>query len=122
MKKHNSTELYIETIYNLTNNDDEIHAVDVAKELSYSKASVSRALKLLVEKELLIIDENNHLFLSRKGKKLAEDVILKHQLIKRFLKENLEITNKTAEEDACIMEHVISDKLFKALKKKYKDK
>lgn len=119
MMAHDSKDLYLETIYNLLNERDGVHAVDVAKELDYSKASVSRALKNLTALGYITIDEHNHIQLTPTGMQIAVDVILKHKLIKKMLIETLGMNEDDAERDACVIEHVVSDELFIALKSKY---
>ena len=93
-----------------------MHAIDVANELNFSKPSVSNALKKLVKQEYITIDINNHIHLTQKGKRKAKEINDRHQTLKTLLIK-LGVDEKTAEKDACKIEHDLSNESFEAFKK-----
>lgn len=107
-----SAEDYMETILLL---GDHVHAVDIAQKLDISKAAVTKALKSLVGEGYVGIDER-HVTLTDKGKNYAEKVYEKHRLLMR-LWIKLGVERETAEKDACVSEHILSDETFAAIKK-----
>ena len=110
-----SGENYLETILMLSQKQKEIHAIDIVNHLGYSKPSVSIMLKKLKEDGYIII-EGNHVFLTSDGKKIAERIYERHTtLTEFFLKIGVDV--KTAEEDACKIEHDLADTTFEAIKK-----
>ncbi|MDE5943348.1 MAG: metal-dependent transcriptional regulator [Clostridia bacterium] len=116
MKIQESEEMYLETIYILKMRSGDVRAVDVAAELNYSRPSVSRAMGLLKDKGYITIDESRGINLTEEGKKRAKAVYEKHEVItKLFIK--MGASEPLAEENACRIEHVISDEMFEVLKK-----
>ncbi|MDR0426050.1 MAG: metal-dependent transcriptional regulator [Clostridiales bacterium] len=113
---YQSGEDYLETIYILLRQKPEVHAVDVANELNFSKPSVTRALRILKESGLLLIDENNHLRLTREGKARAEAVYERHVVISKLLI-HIGVSEETALKDACRLEHHISEETYACMKK-----
>ena len=111
-----SGEMYLETILILSQQLETIHAVDVCTYMNFSKPSVSRALNILKEEEYITIDDESHIHLTKKGKKLAEKVYETHKLLTELLI-SLGVSEKTASGDSCKMEHDISDESIKAIKK-----
>lgn len=111
-----SGENYLETILRLSKTQKEIHAIDIVNHLGFSKPSVSIMLKKLSKDEYLIIDDNSHIHLTEKGKIIAEKIFDRHNTL-TILFEKIGVDSKTAEEDACKIEHDLSDETFNALKK-----
>ncbi len=116
MKTHESEEMYLETILLLKMHRTSVRSVDIVEELGYAKSSVSRAVNLLVKKGLIQIDANGEISLTQKGQKKAEDVYEKHRVFTEvFIRMGAD--RQLAEDNACRVEHVISDDLFEILKK-----
>lgn len=115
MNLHESGEMYLETIYILSKKSSFVRSLDVAEYMGFSKPSVSRAVGLLKNAEYITVDKNGHLFLTDSGMKIAEKIYEKHTLLTDFLI-YLGIDEKTAVQDACKIEHYISDKSFDAIK------
>ncbi|MBQ6116976.1 MAG: metal-dependent transcriptional regulator [Oscillospiraceae bacterium] len=110
-----SGEMYLETIYVLSQQSSAVRSVDVAEHLGYSKPSVSRAVGLLKKDGLLEVDENGLLRLTEAGADRARRIYERHTVLSRLLM-NLGVDEETATEDACRIEHYISDKTFDAIK------
>ena len=119
MPLQESGEMYLETIYILIKEKKDVHAIDVSEHLGYSKPSVSRAMGILKKGGYIIVDEYGHIRLTHEGLKIAESMYEKHTLLTRFLMK-LGVDEKTATEDACKIEHAISDASFEAIKKHVK--
>jgi len=115
-----SGEMYLETILVLSKKGAPVRSLDVAKQLGVSKPSVSRAMGILKSGEYIVIDDQGYITLTAEGSKIAKKIYERHIVISELLME-LGVDMKTAEEDACRIEHVISDKTFKALKKHRKE-
>ena len=118
VKFNQSEEDYIESILTLSRTQSVVHRIDIAKRMNVSQAAVNKAVKLLLEKEY-IYEDGKHLYLTSVGKKYAEDVYEKHCIIRDFLL-SIGVSEQTAEEDACGMEHLISEETFSAMKRKLK--
>ncbi len=114
---YESGEMYLETILLLTRENANIRSIDVAKELDFSKSSVSRAIGLLKEDDYISISPEGFIELTQKGLVKAENIYDKHTLLARFFKDVIKVSPKVAEEDACKIEHFISDETFNCLKK-----
>jgi len=115
-----SGEMYLETILVLSKKGAPVRSLDVANQLGFSKPSVSRAMGILKKGEFIKIDGQGYITLTPEGSKIAKKIYERHVVISELLME-LGVDMKTAEEDACRIEHVISDKTFKALKKHRKE-
>lgn len=115
MKIQESGEMYLETILILSEKSASVHAIDVCDHMGYSKPSVSRALGILKKAGYITVDEYNHIHLTEEGKSLAEKIYERHKYITNCLI-MLGIDEKTASDDACRIEHVISDKSFYVIK------
>jgi len=116
-----SGEMYLETIYVLSQKSDEVRAIDVGEQLGYSKPSVSRGMSLLKADGLAVTDERGFIKLTPEGEEKAKQIYERHQILSRIL-EDLGVSEKTAAEDACRIEHYISEETFNAIKahiKKY---
>lgn len=103
-----SSEDYLETILMLSEKDGDVRSVDVANAKQVSRASVNKALGVLKEKGLISQQRYGTVSLTDEGVKVANSVMQRHVMLKGFLKDVLGVTPKTAEKDACRMEHVIS--------------
>lgn len=117
MKIQESGENYLETILILKNRNGTVRSIDVANELGFSKASVSRAMSILKEAGLLVMEQNGNLVLTDSGMRKASAIYERHTLIARFLEQTLGVDHETAVQDSCRMEHVISEKSFQLMKK-----
>jgi Mn-dependent DtxR family transcriptional regulator len=116
MHLHESGEMYIETIFVLSQNMPYVRSIDISEHLGYSKPSVSRAIGLLKSGNFINVDTNGHITLTNKGLEIAHKMYERHTLISRFLV-LIGVDAETALEDACKIEHVISDASFEAIKK-----
>ena len=112
---YESGEMYLETILILSKSDKRIRAIDIANEMGFSKPSVSRALGILKKEEYIEVDTNGNIFLTESGEKIAKTIYERHNLLTEVLI-RLGVDEKIAQEDACKIEHVISDTSIKAIK------
>ncbi|MBE7039236.1 MAG: metal-dependent transcriptional regulator [Ruminococcaceae bacterium] len=115
MKIHESGENYLETILILRQRLVNVRSVDIANELNYTKPSVSVAMKLLKENGLIAIDENGFITLTEDGYKIADRVYNRHTLLTKALV-RIGVSEETAKDDACRIEHDISDETYDKLK------
>ena len=115
MKIHESAENYLETILVLQKRNGYVRSIDIATELNFSKPSISNAMKQLSTKGYIQMDESRLITLTEKGRKVAEQIYERHQLISEFL-EMLGVDSQTAAEDACKIEHVLSKETFEKFK------
>ncbi|MBO4940208.1 MAG: metal-dependent transcriptional regulator [Clostridia bacterium] len=113
-KYNQSEEDYLESILTLSQNQTVVHRIDIAKRMNVSQAAVNKAMKILFEKEY-IYEDGKHLYLTNAGRAYAEEVYEKHCIIRDYLIQN-GISAATAEEDACRMEHLISEETFLMMK------
>ena len=111
-----SGEMYLETIYLLSQKQSSVRSLDVAEYMGFSKPSVSRALKLLINDGYIVIDKNGYITLSDAGKNVAGKIFERHTLLTKALM-MLGVDAETAAEDACRIEHHISDESFSAIKR-----
>ena len=116
MAMQESGEMYLETIYVLSLQSGSVRSIDVAEEMGYSKPSVSRAMSILRNGGYIEMDAKNYITLTDSGRSIAEKIYDRHKCLSALL-ESIGVDPKTAAEDACKIEHVISDKTFKAVKK-----
>ena len=117
-KNNQSGEDYLESILMLGKYQPIVHRIDVAKRMNVSGAAVNKAVKLLVEKGY-IYEDGKHLYLTEEGKAYAEMVYEKHCIIRDYLVK-CGVSAQAAEEDACNMEHLISEETFTMMKKALK--
>jgi len=115
LKIHESGENYLETILILRQRLVNVRSVDIANELNYTKPSVSVAMKLLKENGLIAIDENGFITLTEDGYKIADRVYNRHTLLTKALV-RIGVSEETAKDDACRIEHDISDETYDKLK------
>ena len=118
MALYASGQMYLEAIYVLLQGKDKIRSIDVGAYLGYTKPSVSRAIGLLKKGEYISVDSEGYITLNPKGKEVAEQLYERHTVLTGVLM-SLGVDEATATEDACRIEHVISDKSFAAIKNKY---
>ena len=114
-----SGEMYLETIYVLSREKPIVRSIDVADRMSFSKPSVSRAMGILKSGGHIEIDKLGAITLTESGRKIATGIYERHTILTEVLK-NLGVSEKTASEDACKIEHYISEETFKAVKKHFK--
>ncbi len=120
MKIQESAEMYLETILVLSHRNPEVRSIDIAGELEFKKSSVSVAMKKLRENGYIIMDEEGYISLTDKGREIAETILERHMLISDWLI-HLGVDKTIAAQDACRMEHVISQESFEAIKKHVED-
>jgi len=118
MKRFESQEDYLERILQLSRRKETVHAVDIARDMKFSKPSVSVAMAKLKEEGFIEISKKGEISLTDSGLKIAEKTLEKHEILTKMLM-YLGVDEKTAAEDACRMEHDISDKTWKAIKVHY---
>ena len=116
MEVHESGEMYLEAIYVLTKAQGSVRSIDISEYLGYSKPSVSRAVNLLKNGGYITMDKDNLIFLTESGLKIARKIFERHTLLANLLI-RLGVSEKTAAEDACKMEHAISDESFEAIRR-----
>lgn len=121
MRLHESAEMYLETIYVLSKKGGSVRSIDVAEEMGYSKPSVSRAVGLLKSGGYLTVEGDGSLVLTDEGRAAAQRVFERHTVLSQFLS-LIGVNEDIASEDACKMEHVISDETVFAIKKFIEEK
>lgn len=115
MALHQSGEDYLETILVLRQKNGSVRSVDIANHLGYSKPSISRAMSLLRNSGHIIMEDSGHITLTTQGEQVAEQIYQRHRLLCSFLT-SLGVSDEVAADDACQMEHYISDETFQRLK------
>ena len=115
MNIYESAENYLETILSLHETQGLVRSIDIANHLHFSKPSVSVAMKNHRNSGHIRVDENGHITLAPPGKKIAEMIYERHRILSQWL-ESLGVSRETASEDACRIEHVISEESFAAIK------
>ena len=116
MRIQESGEMYLETILRLSQTSGHVRAIDVGEEMGYSKPSVSRAMSILKQGGYIVIEPDGSIILTDAGREIAEKIYARHTLITNFLI-SIGVDKETATEDACKMEHGISDASFEAIQK-----
>ena len=116
-----SGEMYLETILIVSKSKPFVRAIDVGEHMGYSKPSVSRAMGLLKNGGYILVSPEGHITLTQAGREVAETIYERHTVLTKIL-EDLGVDPETAVEDACKMEHYISDKSFQALKRHFDDR
>ena len=115
MQLQESAEMYLETIYLLSKQRGQVRSIDVAEHMGYSKPSVSRAVGLLRQGGYITTDHDGSLTLTDEGKAVAEKIIERHTILSKLFI-HLGVGAAVAAEDACKIEHIISDETFNAIK------
>lgn len=118
MTVRESGEMYLEAILVLARKSGYVRSIDVSEYLGYSKPSVSRAMGILREGGYILTEKDGAITLTDSGKKLAETIYERHTVLSELLI-RLGVDEKTATDDACRIEHVISDESFQAIKQYY---
>lgn len=116
MALYESAEDYLEKILMLHEKLGQVRSIDIAHSMGYSKPSVSRAVKLLKEANYITVDSKGYINLTDEGKKVATSIYERHQLLTEFLIK-IGVSEETAKEDACGIEHHLSEETFNAMKK-----
>ena len=120
MQSNESQEMYLETILVLGKEKEHVRSVDVANDLGFKKSSVSVGMKHLREKKYIEVDEKGYITLTPAGKEIAEMIYERHQFLSEYLMK-IGVPEDIAVDDACKIEHVISQESFEALKKRVKN-
>ncbi|MBQ9413752.1 MAG: metal-dependent transcriptional regulator [Clostridia bacterium] len=115
MSMQESGEMYLETIYVLSRQSPAVRSIDVGDHMGYSKPSVSRAIGLLKKEGLVVTDNEGYLKLTEAGEAKARIIYERHTVLTELFF-NLGVDRQTAEEDACRIEHYISEQTFEAIK------
>ena len=113
---YESGENYLETILMLQNRNGNVRSIDIARELNFSKPSVSRAVGLLKQSGFILIDDNGFITLSESGNEEAKRIYERHTILTEFFVKVAGVSQELAEEDACRVEHVISNDTFQGIK------
>jgi DtxR family transcriptional regulator, Mn-dependent transcriptional regulator len=116
MSNNESMEMYLETIHLLEKNYGHAHGVEIAERLGVSKPSVSKAMNYLKDKGLVNKEAYGTITLTPKGKELSEQIYYNHKLMTLFLEHSLQLTAEEADENACRMEHVLTEGMLEAIK------
>ena len=116
MNNNESMEMYLETVYVLENSHGHAHGVEIAKRLSVSKPSVTKAMKFLKDQGFVHTQKYGTITLTEKGRELSEEIYRNHQLIALFLEHSLNLTAGEASLNACRIEHVLSDEMLESIK------
>jgi Mn-dependent DtxR family transcriptional regulator len=116
MKYHESQEMYLETILLLKKEIGIVRSIDIANKLEYSRPSVSRAVNLLQKNGYILIDKSGEINFTKEGEEKAVNIYERHHIITNVLLK-IGADKETAEDNACRIEHVITEDLLKALKK-----
>ncbi|MCK5129175.1 MAG: metal-dependent transcriptional regulator [Clostridiales bacterium] len=116
MKTTESNEMYLEIILKLEKRNGEVRSIDIAKELGYSKPSVSRGVSVLKNSGYIEHESYGNIILTEKGRAKASALLDRHNTITQFLRQTLYLDAETAEEDACRIEHIISQETADAIK------
>lgn len=115
MRLQESGEMYLESIYVLSQRGGYVRSVDISEYMGYSKPSVSRAVNLLKNGEYITMDEDNYIHLTETGLEIARKIYERHTVLSALLM-RIGVGEEIAAEDACRMEHAISDESFEAIK------
>jgi DtxR family transcriptional regulator, Mn-dependent transcriptional regulator len=112
-----SNEMYLETIYILEDVHGHAHIADIAKRLGVTKPSVSKAMEQLKKEDLISQESYGPVNLTQKGKAISKEIYKRHHLITHYLKQSLNLDYDEASENACRMEHIITDVMLEAIEK-----
>ena len=115
MRLQESGEMYLESIYVLSQKSGHVRSIDISEYMGYSKPSVSRAVSLLKNGGYIVMDKDNFISLTESGLEIAEKIYERHTVLTAMLV-RMGVSEETASEDACRMEHTISDETFEAIK------
>lgn len=113
---YESGENYLETIVMLQKEKGYVRSTDIADKLSFSKASVSRAMGILREKGYILMDKRGLIELTEKGEVKAKEVYERHIILTKYLEKHIGVSAEVAEKDACRMEHILSPETYEKIK------
>ena len=116
MSIQESGEMYLETIFVLSQKGGHVRSIDISEHMGYSKPSGSRAMGILRSGGYILVDKDGYITLTESGAQVAQKIYERHTILSKML-QRLGVDEKTAAEDACKMEHAISDASFEAIKK-----
>ena len=116
MALQESGEMYLETIHVLSKSNTHVRSIDISEHMGYSKPSVSRAVSILKQDGYILVDGDGFITLTDSGQAVAEKIFERHTLLSGILME-LGVSPETAADDACKIEHAISDESFEAIKR-----
>ena len=116
MYDNESQEMYLETILKIIKRKGEVRSVEIAEELGYSRPSVSRAVRLMKDDGFIVVAKDGAIELTERGREKAENVFCRHNILTEALMKT-GLDRSAAEENACRIEHVISEDAFEAIKK-----
>lgn len=116
MRLQESGEMYLESIYVLSKERNFVRSIDISEYMGYSKPSVSRAVSLLKNGGYIRMDEENYITLTQSGLEIAKKIYERHTLLTAMLV-RLGVSQEVASQDACKMEHSISDESFEAIRR-----
>ncbi|MGN0675067.1 MAG: metal-dependent transcriptional regulator [Oscillospiraceae bacterium] len=117
MSIRESGEDYLETILILHKKTGFVRSIDIANELGYSKPSISRAVGILKSDGYINVERSGQIVLTESGKLKAEQIYDRHLMLRRFLSEILGVSAENSEQDACRIEHILSEETYSKLKK-----
>ena len=115
MKSNESAEMYLETILVLSERQPQVRAIDIVHHTGYTKPSVSRAMGLLKKSDHIAVDGSGYITLTESGRSIASKILERHRLLTDFLM-RLGVSEAVAADDACKMEHILSDETFEKMK------
>ncbi|MBQ8796591.1 MAG: metal-dependent transcriptional regulator [Oscillospiraceae bacterium] len=113
---HESGEMYLETIHVLLQKNGAVRSIDISEHMGYSKPSISRAVGLLKKGGYILVDKDGYITLTETGEAVANKIYERHTVLTRMLTA-LGVDPEVASEDACRLEHAISDESFEAIKR-----
>ena len=116
MALQESGEMYLETILILSRENGRVRSVDISEHMGYSKPSVSRAVGLLKQDEFITVEKEGYIHLTEKGLAVAQKILDRHTILTQMLVA-LGVSKETAANDACRIEHVVSDETFEAVRR-----
>lgn len=121
MALQESGEMYLETIYVLSKTNSHVRSIDISEHMGYSKPSISRAMSILKQDGYILVDSDGFITLSDTGRSVAEKIFERHTLLSGILM-RLGVSPEVAADDACKIEHAISDESFEAIKRHVSNK
>ena len=121
MRTQESGEDYLEAILLLYRKQGYVRSTDIANAMNYTKASISRAVRILKDADYIYLDPNKMIFLTEKGEAKALEIYERHQVIAEYLEKVVGVDPETADQDACHMEHILSDQTFDGIKRLLKE-
>ena len=116
MALQESGEMYLETIHVLSKTNPHVRSIDISEHMGYSKPSVSRAVSILKQEGYILVDADGYITLTDSGRAVAEKIFERHTMLSGILM-RLGVSPETAADDACKLEHAISDESFEAIKR-----